>query len=106
MALITAANLLKLTAWEHAHIEDATMRHLVTTAAALGFVALALAPIGPVEAAEEDMTPHLLTAKELGAPDRSGEAPVVLRGSAVSPKPPAEIRPSAAGWQIVAGRRL
>jgi hypothetical protein len=106
MALIAGADLLKSTAWEHAEIEEAAMRYLAATAAALGFVALALTPIGPVEAAEEDATPHLLTANELGAPDRSGDAPVVLRGSAASPKPAAEVRPSAAGWQIVAGRRL
>jgi hypothetical protein len=80
------------------------MRYLA--AAALGFVALALAPIGAVEAAEEDATPHLLTPEELSAPDQPGDVPLILRGSAVAPKPAPEVRPSAARWQVAAGRRL
>jgi hypothetical protein len=82
------------------------MRHLAAAAAALGVIALALAPIGPVEAAEADASPHLLTAEELSAPDRTGDAPLILRGSAIGPKPASEVRPSAARWQIAAGRRL
>jgi hypothetical protein len=82
------------------------MRYPAIAAAALGFVALALAPIGPADAAEEDATPHLLTAEELNAPDQPGDAPVVLRGSAASPRSAPEMGPSAAGRQVVAGRRL
>ena len=82
------------------------MRHLAAAAAALGFVALALTPIGPVEAAEEDATPHLLTPEELRAPDQPGDAPVILRGSVVDRAQAPELRPSAARWQVVAGRRL
>ena len=81
------------------------MRYPAAAAAAVGLVALALAPIGPVEAAE-DATPHLLTAEELSAPDQPRDAPVILRGSAVDRKPAPEVRPSAARWQVVAGRRL
>jgi hypothetical protein len=81
------------------------MRHLAAAAAALGFVALVLAPLGAVEAAEEDATPHLLTRDELNAPERPGAAPVILRGSAVGPEVEEEA-PAAAGWQVVAGRRL
>lgn len=78
------------------------MRHLAATAAALGLIALALAP---VEAAEEDATPGLLTAEELTAP-APGAGPVILRGSAMAPKPAPAVRPSAARWQVAAGRRL
>ena len=82
------------------------MRHLAATAAALGFVALALAPTGPLHAAEEEVTPHLLTTEVLRGPDRPGAAPVILRGSAVERAPTPEVRLSAPRWQIVAGRRL
>jgi hypothetical protein len=81
------------------------MRHLPAAAAALGFVALVLAPLGAVEAAEEDATPHLLTGEELNPPERPGAAPVILRGSAIG-RQPAEVRPSGPSWQVVAGRRL
>jgi hypothetical protein len=90
----------------HTEIKEAAMRHLAATAAALGLVALALAPIGSIEAAEEDATPNLLTTEELSAPIRRGNAPLILRGSAVGPQPAPEVRPSAERWQIVAGRRL
>jgi hypothetical protein len=82
------------------------MRHLAAAAAALGFIALALAPIGPVDAAEQDSTSRLLTGDDLRAPDRTGNAPLILRGSAVGPQPAPEVRPSAERWQVVAGRRL
>jgi hypothetical protein len=82
------------------------MRHLAAGAAALGFIALALAPIGPVDAAEQDSTSRLLTGDDLRAPDRTGNAPLILRGSAVGPQPAPEVRPSAERWQVVAGRRL
>jgi hypothetical protein len=82
------------------------MRHLAVAAAVLGVVALALAPIGPVEAAEADASPHLLTPEELSAAEQPGDAPLILRGSAVGPKPAPEVRPSAARWQVAAGRRL
>ena len=82
------------------------MRHLAAAAAALGVLALALAPIGPVEAAEADASPHLLTPEELSAPDQPADAPLILRGSAIGPRPLSEMRPSAARWQIAAGRRL
>lgn len=82
------------------------MRHLAATAAALGLVVLALAPTGAVEAAEEDATPHLLTREELNGPDRPGDAPLILRGSAVGRQPAPEVAPDAARWQVVAGRRL
>ena len=78
----------------------------VAAAAALGLVVVALAPTGALRAAEEDPTPHLLTGDELSAPDQPGAAPVILRGSAIGPKPAPEVRPSGARWQIVAGRRL
>jgi hypothetical protein len=90
----------------HTTIEEAGMRNLAAAAAALGFIALALALINPVDAAEEDATPHLLTTEELRAPIRRGDAPLILRGSAVSPQPAPEVRPSAERWQVVAGRRL
>jgi hypothetical protein len=82
------------------------MRHLAAAAAALGFIALALAPIGPVDAAEQDSTSRLLTGDDLRAPDRTGNAPLILRGSAVGPQLAPEVRPSAERWQVVAGRRL
>jgi hypothetical protein len=82
------------------------MRHLAAAAAALGFVVLALAPIGPAEAAEEDAAARLLTPEQLNTPDQPGNAPLILRGSAVGPKRAAEMHASAARWQIVAGRRL
>jgi hypothetical protein len=82
------------------------MRNLAAAAAALGLVVLALAPIGPVEAEEEDATPNLLTTEELRAPRRTGDAPVILRGSAAGPQRAPEARPSAERWQVVAGRRL
>ena len=78
------------------------MRHLAATAAALGLIALVLAPVG---AAAQDAAPGLLTAEELNAraPD-SGL--LILRGSAVGRKPAPAVRSSAAGWQMAAGRRL
>jgi hypothetical protein len=82
------------------------MRPVAAAAAALGVVALALAPIGPVEAAEADASPHLLTPEELSAPEQAGDAPLILRGSAIDPKPAPEVRPSAARWEVAAGRRL
>ena len=82
------------------------MRNLAAAAAALGFIALALAPIGPVDAAEQDSTSRLLTGDDLRAPDRTGNMPLILRGSAVGPQPATEVRPSAERWQVVAGRRL
>jgi hypothetical protein len=82
------------------------MRHLVAAAAALGFVALALAPSGPLEAAEQDTTARLLNLQELSAPDPRRAAPVILRGSAVGPRRAAEVGPGVANWQIAAGRRL
>ena len=82
------------------------MRNLAASAAALGFIALAMALIDPVDAAEQDATSRLLTRDQLRAPDRPGNAPVILRGSAVGPQPAPEVRPSAERWQIVAGRRL
>ena len=78
------------------------MRHLVATAAALGVIALALAP---VESAAEDATPGLLTAEEL-SPPAPGSGPLILRGSAIAPKPVPAVQSSAARWQIAAGRRL
>jgi hypothetical protein len=77
------------------------MRGLAAMAVALGFVALALAPI---EAAAQDTTPGLLTAQELSLPAPEAR-PLVLRGSAAKPKP-AAARPSPARWEVAAGRRL
>jgi hypothetical protein len=82
------------------------MRYVAAAAVVLGLVALAPAAIEAVEAAEEDVTPHLLTADELRGPDRTGNAPAVLRGSAIGPRRASEGRPAAPQWQIVAGRRL
>ena len=82
------------------------MRYLAATAAALGFVALALVPIDAVDAADEDATPHLLTPQELRAPNRTGAAPLILRGSVAQRQPAAEVELTAPSWQIVAGRRL
>jgi hypothetical protein len=78
------------------------MRYLAVTAAALGLIALVLAPVG---AAEQDATPGLLTTEELNA-RAPGSGPLILRGSAGSRKPASAARPSAAGWQVAAGRRL
>jgi hypothetical protein len=97
--------LLSFGTWAGIEFEEAGMRHLAAATAALGFVALTLAQTGAVEAAEEDATPHLLTSEELNGPVRRGAAPVILRGSAIG-RQPAEVRPSAARWQVVAGRRL
>jgi hypothetical protein len=90
----------------HTTIEEAGMRNLAAAAAALGSIALALTLIDPVDAAEQDSTSRLLAGDELRAPDRPGNAPVILRGSAVGPQPAPEVRPGAERWQIVAGRRL
>ena len=81
------------------------MGHLGVVAVMLGFVALALAPLGPVQA-EQDTTPHLLTAEELSAPDQPGDAPMILRGSAGDPTQALAAQPGAMRWQIAAGRRL
>jgi hypothetical protein len=78
------------------------MRHLAATAAALGVFALVLAP---VEVAAQDATPGLLTAEELNA-RAPGSGLLILRGSAGGPKPAPAVRPSAARWQMTAGRRL
>ena len=82
------------------------MRYLAGAAAALGFVALALGPVGPSEAAADDTTPHLLTGDELNGPDRTGNAPAILRGSAIGPRRAPEVQAGAPQWQIAAGRRL
>jgi hypothetical protein len=100
-------NLLRLAdLGRHAEIKEAAMRNLAAAAAALGFIALALAPIGPVDAAEQDATSRLLSGDGLRAPERTSNAPVILRGSAVGPQRAPEVRPSAERWQVVAGRRL
>jgi hypothetical protein len=107
IALIHRENLLRSTdLGRHTQSKEAAMRHLAAAAAALGLVALALAPSGPAEAAEEGTTARLLTFKELSAPDRRGAAPVILRGSAVGPRRAAEVGPGAPQWQIAGGRRL
>jgi hypothetical protein len=84
-----------------AGIEEAAMRRLAATTAALCLIALALTP---VEARAQDATARLLTAEELNAAPR-GPAPVILRGSAVHAKPAPAV-PSEAGWQTAGGRRL
>jgi hypothetical protein len=81
------------------------MRHLATAAAVLGLV-LALAPTGPVGAAEENAPSRLLTPGGPGLADQPSAAPVILRGSAVGPRRSAAARPSAPQWQIAGGRRL
>ena len=81
------------------------MRPVAAAAAALGLGALALAPLGPVQAAEGDATAHLLTAEELNAAALRDDAPVILRGSAIEPRPLAA-RFSGPSWQIAGGRRL
>jgi hypothetical protein len=78
------------------------MRHLAATAAALGLIAVALAP---VEATAQDATPGLLTAEELSLPAPESR-PLMLRGSAIASKRAAAASPSAARWQMAAGRRL
>jgi hypothetical protein len=78
------------------------MRYRAVMAVALGVIALALAP---VEAAEQGATRGLLTAEELNA-RAPGSGPLILRGSAVGRKPASAARPSAAPWQVAAGRRL
>ena len=82
------------------------MRHLAAAAAAVGLIALAQAPIGPVQAAEEETASRLLIPGALNAPGQPGGAPVILRGSAVGRKPAAEVGPGVAQWQIAGGRRL
>jgi hypothetical protein len=77
------------------------MRHLAVTAAALGMLALTLTPA----LAQEDSTARLLRLDELSAPV-PGAGPVILRGSAIGRKPASAARPSAAGWEVAAGRRL
>lgn len=77
------------------------MRYLAATAAALGALALALAPA----LAQEDSSARLLSTDELSAP-AAGAGPVILRGSAIGPKRAPDVRPDAARWEVVAGRRL
>jgi hypothetical protein len=81
---------------------EAHMRRLAATAAALGLIALALAPL---EAEAQDTTPGLLTAEELRLPAPESR-PLILRGSATAARRAAAAHPSAAPWEMVAGRRL
>jgi hypothetical protein len=82
------------------------MQYVAAAAVALGLVVLAPAAIDAVEAAEEDVTPHLLTGDELRGPDRTGNAPAILRGSAMGPRRAPEVQAAAPQWQMVGGRRL
>jgi hypothetical protein len=82
------------------------MRNLAAAAAAWGVIVLALAPTGPVGAAEEDAASRLLIPGARSAPTPPGAAPVILRGSAVGPKSASELGASAPQWQIAGGRRL
>ena len=82
------------------------MRNLAAAAVALGLVALAPGTIGPLQAVEDDASPHLLTGDELRGPARTGNAPAILRGSAIGPLRASQVQPAAPQWQIAAGRRL
>jgi hypothetical protein len=75
------------------------MRHLLATAAAIGFVAIVPAPAGAAE------DPHLLTPGALRTPDEPGAAPAILRGSAIDPKPSVATE-SDQRYQIAAGEEL
>lgn len=78
------------------------MRHWFGTAAAAGFLAVAMIPVGTFPAAAEDPTPRLLTFGEAPATDK----PVILRGSAVGPAAAPAVAPSPERYQVAAGRRL
>lgn len=82
------------------------MRDLAAAAVALGFVALALAPMGPAEAAEADASAHLVRLEEPSAAAQPGNAPLILRGSAIGPWRASEAQAAAPQWQIAGGRRL
>lgn len=78
------------------------MRHLAATAAALGLIAVALAPL---EATAQDTTPGFLTAEELRLPAPEAR-PLILRGSAIASQRTAAAYPGATRWEMAAGRRL
>jgi hypothetical protein len=72
-----------------------------------GAVAVAAAglllQVGTLPAAAETSTPRMLT---FGEPTATGDQPVILRGSAVAPRPAPEVVPSDQRYQVAAGRRL
>jgi hypothetical protein len=81
------------------NIEEASMRHWFGAVAAAGL----LLQIGTLPAAAETSTPRMLTFGEAAA---TGNQPIILRGSAVAPRPAPEVAPSYQRYQIAAGRRL
>jgi hypothetical protein len=102
--LIQREKSVKINAIEAHTDKEVAMRHLAV--AAVGLVGLALAQIQAAKAAEEHSTARILNLRELSAPEQPGQAPVILRGSAVGRRSPPEVSPSASQWQIAAGRRL
>jgi hypothetical protein len=76
------------------------MRHWFGAVAAAGL----LIQVGTLPAAAETSTPRMLTFGEGAA--AIADQPVVLRGSAVAPRPAPEAVPSYQRYQVAAGRRL
>jgi hypothetical protein len=79
------------------------MRHRFAGAAAVGLLAAVMVQAGALPAAAESATARMLTFGE--APVSAGQ-PVILRGSAVAPKPLAEAAATGPDYQIAGGRRL
>jgi hypothetical protein len=82
------------------------MRHWLGTAAAVGFLAAAMIQIEAPPAAAETATPHVLS---LGGAAEIGDAPLILRGSAVGPKSSKSALAATSGgqgYQVAAGQRL
>jgi hypothetical protein len=75
------------------------MRHWLGTVAAVGFLAVAAVQAG----AAESSTARILTFGDAAA---NAEAPVILRGSAVTPQPAPTVTPAGQRYQVAAGRRL
>jgi hypothetical protein len=75
------------------------MRYWFGAVAAAGL----LIQVGTLAAAAETSTPRMLT---FGEAATAGEQPVILRGSAIGPRPAPEAVPSYQRYQIAAGRRL
>jgi hypothetical protein len=79
--------------------EEASMRRWFGMVAAVGFLAVAGAQAG----AAESSTARVVT---FGDTATNGEAPVILRGSAVAPQAALAVTPSGQRYQVAAGRRL
>ena len=75
------------------------MRRWFGTVAAVGFLAVA----GVQAGAAESSTARVLT---FGDTPTNGEAPVILRGSALAPQAAPAVTPAGQRYQVAAGQRL